>query len=98
MRLRCATPWDQADDDGDGMSDAYEILYGLNPQLASDALDDPDGDGFTSLEESVAGTNPLSSSSVPPTPPDPLRSIWRSCTISNGQCTIPLPFLPLLLN
>lgn len=39
------------DSDADGITDVMEIKHGLNPYLASDALDDPDGDGLTNIEE-----------------------------------------------
>lgn len=47
-----------ADDDEDGMLDAWEVFYDLDPTAAGDAGDDPDGDGYTSLEEYRAGTDP----------------------------------------
>ncbi|HMO03567.1 MAG TPA: glycoside hydrolase family 31 protein [Kiritimatiellia bacterium] len=47
-----------ADTDGDGMPDAWELQYGLNPNSAADASLDPDGDGFTNLQEYLNGTNP----------------------------------------
>ncbi|WP_161965992.1 RHS repeat domain-containing protein [Steroidobacter cummioxidans] len=46
-----------ADTDGDGMSDGYEVRFGLNP-FVNDAHLDPDGDGLTNLQESQLGTNP----------------------------------------
>jgi hypothetical protein len=54
-----------ADKDGDGMSDVWELANGYsiagnaNPSQAPAA--DPDGDGATNLQESIAATNPLSS-------------------------------------
>jgi hypothetical protein len=46
------------DENGNGMSDIFEQLYGVsNPNL------DPDFDGKTNLQESLAGTNPLSNAS-----------------------------------
>lgn len=46
------------DDDNDGMPDWYEILYGLNPLNASDALQDWDGDGVSNLDEFRYRLNP----------------------------------------
>jgi VCBS repeat-containing protein len=39
------------DFDGDGMSDAFEELYGLDPRDPSDAAGDLDGDGVSNLDE-----------------------------------------------
>jgi hypothetical protein len=47
------------DDDGDEMSDAYEIQYGFDPLDASDASLDTDNDQLTNLQEFTLGTNPL---------------------------------------
>ncbi|WP_242392762.1 PKD domain-containing protein [Anaeromyxobacter oryzisoli] len=46
------------DSDCDGMPDAWELAYGLNPYWAGDALLDHDGDGLTNLQEFQAHTNP----------------------------------------
>ena len=46
------------DSDGDGIPDAWELAYGLNPTNAADALLDADGDGASNWQEYVAGTNP----------------------------------------
>lgn len=46
------------DADGDGMPDAWEIQYSLDPNSALDAAQDPDIDGFTNLQEYRNGTNP----------------------------------------
>jgi len=55
------------DDDGDGMPDAWENMYGLN-SLVNDAYGDLDGDGVSNLNEYNSGTDP---SQVPGnTPPD----------------------------
>ena len=53
-----------ADSDGDGMPDAWELQYGLNPLNPADATQDLDGDGSTNLEEYLAGTNPTQAGSV----------------------------------
>ena len=49
------------DSDLDGMPDAWEILYGLDPNDPSDAGSDRDNDGVTALDEFFAGTIPSGS-------------------------------------
>jgi hypothetical protein len=46
------------DSDGDGMPDAWEALYGLDPHSAADAGQDIDGDGLTALQEFQFGGAP----------------------------------------
>ena len=50
------TPY--VDSDGDGMPDAWEIKYGLNPNDPSDAVLDMNGDGYTNIEKYINGINP----------------------------------------
>ena len=45
------------DDDNDGMTDVWEIAYGLDP-IVNDAELDEDDDGLTNLAEFQADTNP----------------------------------------
>ena len=45
------------DDDNDGMSDAWEIAYGLDP-LVDDCLQDLDADGISNLDEYKNGSDP----------------------------------------
>jgi uncharacterized repeat protein (TIGR01451 family) len=53
------------DSDGDGLPDAWELLYfGSTHAAGGGPNDDPDGDGLSNLEEFRAATNPLDSSSV----------------------------------
>jgi C1A family cysteine protease len=52
------------DDDNDGMPDAWEILYGLNPTNAADGNADSDGDGCPNQHEYIAGTVPTNRFSV----------------------------------
>ena len=47
-----------ADVDADGMDDAWETAYGLNPANPADAALDPDEDGLTNLDEYDLATNP----------------------------------------
>jgi hypothetical protein len=46
------------DADGDGLPDAWELLYSLNPASAADAFTNPDGDSLTNLQEYNAGFDP----------------------------------------
>src|SRR5690606_34378405 len=46
------------DTDGDGMPDAWEKKYGLDPNDPTDGAKDADGDGYTNVEEYLNGTNP----------------------------------------
>ena len=46
------------DSDKDGMPDAWEVKYGLNPNDASDAKADKNNDGYTNIEDYINGTNP----------------------------------------
>ena len=50
------------DSDGDGLNDAFELAFGLNPNDPNDppsVNDDVDGDGLSWLEEQAVSTNPL---------------------------------------
>lgn len=46
------------DSDKDGIPDAWEIKYGLNPKDASDATKDLNGDGYTNIEKYFNGIDP----------------------------------------
>ena len=53
------------DADNDGMPDAWELKFGLNPNDPADAKEDADGDMFTNLEEFEAKTDPRDPESHP---------------------------------
>lgn len=46
------------DSDGDGIPNAWEKKYGLNPKDASDANKDLNGDGYTNIEKYFNGIDP----------------------------------------
>jgi hypothetical protein len=46
------------DSDNDGMPDAWESKYGLNPNNPSDAVLDMNGDGYTNIEKYINGIDP----------------------------------------
>jgi len=52
------------DSDGDGLPNAWEETYGLDPFNPADAALDSDSDGLTNLEEYQAGTHPRDPQSV----------------------------------
>ena len=53
------------DADNDGMPDAWELKFGLNPNDPADAKKDADGDMFTNFEEYEAKTDPKNPESHP---------------------------------
>jgi alpha-tubulin suppressor-like RCC1 family protein len=48
-----------SDSDSDGMADAWEVLYGLNPNDPLDTISDQDNDGAVALQEFIEGTLPV---------------------------------------
>ena len=51
------TDWQNADTDGDGIPDGWEVDFDLDP-IVNDSLDDPDNDGLNNLEEYQRGSDP----------------------------------------
>jgi fibronectin-binding autotransporter adhesin len=52
-----------ADADGDGIPNGWELAHGLDPFNPLDAAADNDGDGMSNLQEYLAGTNPTNRAS-----------------------------------
>ena len=52
-----------ADTDGDGIPDAWEQQFALNPNSAADRNSDKDGDGSSNWSEFIAGTDPSDTNS-----------------------------------
>lgn len=74
------------DTDGDGMSDAWETLHGLNPANAADATGNPDNDAFTNQQEYAQGHLP----NVADTAADYyVNSTLGSDTTFNGRSAYP---------
>ncbi|MCW5556819.1 MAG: alpha/beta hydrolase [Verrucomicrobiae bacterium] len=70
-----------ADSDGDGMPDGWEVQYGLNPNVA-DGHKDNDGDGIVNTLEYLHGRNPIRADAIP------LISVSTSvATVQEGRST-----------
>ncbi|MDW8349818.1 MAG: alpha-amylase family glycosyl hydrolase [Verrucomicrobiae bacterium] len=78
------------DSDGDGLPDAWEAQYNLDPNNPSGlqgASGDPDGDGLTNIEEFILGLNPSSAHDAA----HPIITITHG---SGGSMDISFPTLP----
>ena len=70
------------DTDDDGMADAFETTYGLNPSSAADANQDADNDEATNLEEFNAGTDPTVPSLLSPVIHPPGMDFYDALSVS----------------
>jgi hypothetical protein len=73
------------DTDGDGLSDYYEITYGLNPSSA-----DGDGDGLNDAQELKYGTNPYAADSDGDGLNDYIEAVtgWLTTYTNNGVSSV----------
>ena len=87
----------RSDDDADGMPNAWELLFQLDAQDASDSGQDAELDGLNNLEEFLLGTNPLSSDSDRDSLPDgwefannkdPARANYKVSTSGGVNCVL----------
>lgn len=76
-----------ADTDGDGMDDGYEVRRGLVPQSGADAPVDLDNDGLTNLEEYFEDSNPLDIND-----PFTVRFVAQNGVDAPGRGTLGAPF------
>ena len=67
------------DSDHDGMPDAWEERYGLEPDDPSDGVDDGDIDGYTNVEEYLNGTDPTKGRPI----------VRRFLPLSMRSCCVP---------
>lgn len=69
------------DTDKDGMPDAWEKKYGLNPKDPSDAKGDLNADGYSNIEDYINGVNPA------------IKVDWKD--LANNKETLVRPLLDL---
>ncbi len=79
------------DYDGDGISNADEIAYGLNPYDSSDATIDNDGDGISNAEEIGRGLNPNNRDTDNDGVDDQVESVFGFNPSSNGDIVKVIP-------
>jgi len=60
-----------SDSDNDGMPNAWEVRYGLNPTNPADAAADANGDGITNLQSFLNGISPIGGGGNPVAPIEP---------------------------
>ncbi len=69
-----------ADADGDGMPNAWETKYGLNPYSSLDAAGDLNGDGYTNIEDFLNGLDPRAEV-APWQAPQDYVDLWKGRTL-----------------
>ncbi|MEN6447822.1 MAG: fibronectin type III domain-containing protein, partial [Syntrophaceae bacterium] len=76
------------DSDGDGMPDAWETAYGLNPNSPGDAFLDADNDGVSNLDEFLHSTNPTNAAdNAPVVSAGPDRNVAPQRVILDGSAS-----------
>ena len=88
--LLLASP-NASDGDNDGLPNAWETAYGLNPNSSTGndgASGDPDGDLSSNMDEYLAGSLPNSNSSIPgDVDGDSLADAWENSNFNSLQQT-----------
>ena len=69
-----------ADADNDGMPDAWEMKYDLNPNDSADAAGDQNGDGYTNIEDFLNGLDPKAEV-APWKAPQTYVDLWKGRTL-----------------
>lgn len=91
------TDWKNADSDGDGVFDGFEVTYGFNPKSQSSGRwnDDPDGDGINNWMESVLGTDPTKADTDNDGTSDSEELQWRTNPVDPDSVPLdPLELTP----
>lgn len=86
----------KTDTDADGMPDAWETQYGLNPNDPTDAAKDKDGDGYSNLDEFKGNSDPTDKNSTPAVTPTPTGKLNDTGITTCGNATSNTEPCPLL--
>lgn len=82
---------DIADQDNDGMTDAFEQQYGFNSNDPNDAVLDGDNDGMSNVAEAIIGSNPGNRDTDNDGVPDGMEA--RQFSDPNSASSVPPLFL-----
>jgi len=77
----------KADTDADGMTDGFEVLYGLGARDPYDDGEDPDGDGLENIQEFLAKTDPKDEDTDGDGMPDGFEIEWGLSPTSSMDAT-----------